>query len=53
MAIPLGDLNTPIKESMRPKIHIIQPITGIQPKNNPIKARINPATPIPLEFFSI
>lgn len=49
MASPLGALNTPQKESTRPRIHRIQSNTGTQQKISASKARMNPAVPNPLE----
>ena len=48
---PLGDLNTPIKEKTTPRTHRIQPKMGIHPRNKATKAMINPAVPMPLDFF--
>ena len=49
IASPFGILNTPTKDNIRPNNHIIHPRTGIHPINTAIKARMNPATPMP--FF--
>ena len=48
MAKPRGSLNKPTMLNMAPKSHIIQPSIGTNPMNKPIRARTNPAIPIPL-----
>ena len=50
MARPFGCRVKPTAENINPNIHTIQPKNGTQPKNNAIKARTNPAVPIPLDF---
>ena len=50
---PFGDLNTPTKDKTSPKSQIIHPKNGIHPRNNAIKARTNPAVPIPFDFFHL
>jgi len=52
IAIPFGFLNIPTKDKTNPNIHIIHPITGIQPKKIAIKDITKPAVPIPLVDFS-
>ena len=49
IAKPLGLLNTPIKDRRSPKNQIIQPNTGIHPKNRASNANTNPATPNPFD----
>ncbi len=49
MAKPLGTLNIPTAEKIRPNNHKIHPRIGIHPKNRPQSERINPVRPMP--FF--
>ena len=52
IAKPLGDLNKPMMENIRPRIQMIKSITGIHERRIPNKANINPAVPIPLDLCS-
>lgn len=51
-AIPFGFLKIPTEDKISPKSHTIQPKTGTHPRNKPIKAKIKPAVPMLLDFFS-
>ena len=52
IAKPLGFLNIPTIEKISPNNHKIHPRIGTHPRNSAIKAKTNPATPMPLPFFS-
>ena len=53
IANPLGSLNMPTNDNIRPSNHRIHPKTGIQPKNIAIRARTKPAVPTPFDFLSV
>ena len=53
IAIPLGLLNKPMKENRAPKNQINQPTPGTQLKIAEIKAKINPAVPIPFDLWTV
>ena len=53
IAHPLGRLNTPMKENNTPKNQRIQFKIGSQQNTKAQIDNTNPATPNPLDFFSI
>ena len=50
---PLGCLNTPTNEKIKPSNHKIQLRTGTQHNTNPNKAKMKPAVPMPFFFTSV